>query len=80
MMAPRWVRKDNQKIKVNCIHCNGTGYNHEDDIGGIGSNPPKCNWCDSFGKREVLPEIPPPPEMDQKFLDDLKQWIQNYKG
>jgi hypothetical protein len=82
IITPRYVRKDNQKVKSKCVHCNGTGVNYEtgeDDHRwhGIGSNGPICTWC-IRGEIEVLPNIPPPPEMDKKFVKDLKEWFNNY--
>lgn len=81
IITPQYVRKDNQKIKVDCHSCNGQGFEDETDpnyLGFLDRGKP-CFFCHGTGKREVLPEIPPPPEMDQQFLDDLKKWFQNYR-
>jgi hypothetical protein len=77
VITPRFVRKDTSKIEVNCPHCDGTGHIQDDD-GGLGFTLPKCNWCFGTGTRKVLKPIPDPPEMDPKFLKDLKEWFQNY--
>jgi len=80
VVTPRYVRKDNQKVKVTCISCDGHGFDYDPDSMGSGDKGRPCIWCMGTGKREVLPEIPPPPEMDQKFLKDLKEWVENYRG
>lgn len=78
VVTPRYVRKDNQKIKIACVHCKGSGVVDNPDAMGLMDASMKCFYCWGDGKIEVLPEIPPPPEMDQKFVSDLREWIKNY--
>jgi hypothetical protein len=78
VITPRYVRKDNAKIKVDCVHCKGSGLVENPDGMGLMDHLMKCFFCYGDGKREVLPEIPPPPEMNKKFLEDLKEWFDNY--
>jgi hypothetical protein len=78
VITPQYVRKDNTKMKVNCCQCNGSGLILDPDAVSFLSAQKKCFYCWGDGTREVLPNIPPPPEMDQKFLADLREWFQNY--
>jgi hypothetical protein len=80
VVIPQYVRKDSSKIKVDCVHCKGSGIVDNPDAMGLMDIHMKCFYCWGDGKREVLPEIPPPPEIDNKFLEDLKEWFENYKG
>lgn len=79
VITPRYVRKDNTKIKVECPSCKGSGIITDPDAIGLSSKQKKCFYCWGDGSREILPEIPPPPEMDKNFLEDLKTWYENYK-
>jgi hypothetical protein len=79
VITPRYVRKDSSKIKVDCVNCKGSGLIDNPDAMGLMDHNMKCFYCWGDGKREVLPEIPPPPEIDHKFLEDLKEWFQNYE-
>jgi hypothetical protein len=66
-------------LKVKCPHCDGRGLTDDpDDNGGLWYMGMPCTWCHGTGDREVLPQIPPPPEMDPKFLADLREWFINY--
>ena len=78
VITPRYVRKDNSKVKVDCFHCKGSGLVDNPDAIGLMDINMKCFFCHGDGKREILPEIPPPPEMDKKFVEDLKEWFKNY--
>ena len=73
VITPRYASK------VDCVNCNGSGIVDNPDATGLMDKNMKCFYCWGDGKREVLPEIPIPPEMCHKFLDDLKEWFENYK-
>ena len=74
VLTPRYVRIDKTKIFVDCWHCQGRGsILDQEDL-----YPKKCERCDG-GKIEQLKPIPSPPEIDKKFLQDLQDWINNYK-
>jgi hypothetical protein len=80
VVIPQYVRKDSSKIKVDCVHCKGSGIVDNPDATGLMDKNMKCFYCWGDGKREVVPEIPIPPEMCHKFLEDLKEWFENYNG
>lgn len=71
----RWVAKPEVPHKT-CTHCNGQRYVLSDDAG-LGGNTELCERCKGTGK-SIYPDAPPPPEISQKFLDDLKEWFNNY--
>lgn len=73
VITPKWVRIDKNTEQVKCHRCNGSGWIDNGD----GWDLLPCRRCQD-GKIERPTQIPPPPEMDAKFLDDLKNWINNY--
>ena len=74
VITPRYASK------VDCVNCNGSGIVDNPDAIGLMDKNMKCFYCWGDGKIEVVPEIPIPPEMCHKFLDDLKEWFENYNG
>jgi hypothetical protein len=79
VIIPQYVRKDTSKVIADCVNCNGSGIVDNPDATGLIDKKMKCFYCWGDGKREVLPEIPIPPEMCHKFLEDLEKWFENYK-
>ena len=73
VITPRYASK------VDCVNCNGSGIVDNPDATGLMDKNMKCFYCWGDGKREVVPEIPIPPEMCHKFLEDLEKWFENYK-
>lgn len=85
VVTPRYIRVDDSRESILCPRCGGAGYytNRDSDnwehLGlGCGGTGYKCPKCMGSGKIEVLRQIPPPPELDKKFLEDLQNWINNY--
>ena len=74
VITPRYASK------VDCVNCNGSGIVDNPDAMGLMDKNMKCFYCWGDGKREVVPEIPIPPEMCHKFLEDLEKWFKNYNG
>lgn len=78
VITPRYVRKDTSKFIADCFNCKGSGIvDNPDPTSLIHKN--MCFHCRGLCKIEVLPEIPHPPEIDHKFLEDLEKWFENYK-
>ena len=81
VVTPRFIRKNKELVKKKCVHCGGTGQGDSDDPAFAPGNcfPTPCRWCFGNGYQEELPDIPPPPPMDEKFLAALKKWYQEYQ-
>jgi len=85
VIRPQWVRKSQDKILVKCHRCQGSGTDRENLRGKLissnfGADLYQCSHCQGKGNEEVLPKIPPPPEFEEKFLNDLREWVQSYEG
>ena len=81
VVTPRYVRLNNYGEKIACHRCNGTGRGCENwEHLGFGDKGYSCGRCMGNGEIEVLPNIPDPPEISKKFLEDLQNWINNYEN
>lgn len=79
VVTPRYIRLDHSRETVLCYNCNGTGRGSDDwEHLGFGDKGYICDKCMGSGELELLRKIPPPPEVDKKFLEDLQNWINNY--
>lgn len=75
VVTPRWILKKRlPDIEVVCYVCNGACRVETPESWHL----EKCERCNGSGKILTRPEYPPTPKMNQKFLDDLKSFIQNY--
>lgn len=73
-IRPLWIIKGNPK-KLACCGCEGSGIVHT----ALGCTPEECKHCRGTGESPRY-NIGPPPLMDDKFLNDLQEWFNNYKG
>ena len=79
VVTSRYVRLDQLRKMIICPRCNGTGKGCDDwQHLGFGDKGYTCDICMGSGEIEVSP--PPPPEISQKFLEDLQNWVNNYEG
>jgi hypothetical protein len=75
VVTPKWIRTNKETEQVKCFSCNGRGWEDwDEDI-----QPLPCRGCHGIGTitRPVL--IDAPPEMDEKFLAALKEFIDSYE-
>ena len=75
VVTPRWIRTNKETEQVKCFSCNGMGWEHWDDD--LPLLP--CRKCHSDGTITQPVPIPKPPEMDEKFLAALQEFVNNYE-
>lgn len=81
VVTPRYIRTDKSTEIVACSSCDGRGIDYDDREErpySFCETVKSCRKCLGSGKLEVLAKIPPPPEIDEKFLSDLQNYINNY--
>jgi hypothetical protein len=75
-LSVRWVVKRGVPHQK-CVHCGGSGLEQSSDEMGFGPKP-VCEYCHGSGESSTFYDAPAPPEIDKKFLEDLKNWFDNY--
>lgn len=68
-------RTNRDTCKTECLTCDGKGVVPSDHW----VDEIKCVRCAGSGKIDMPTRIPPPPEIDTKFLEELRGFINRYE-
>lgn len=77
VIRPVWIRKNDEKVISDCVHCNGRGFSESEELFLIGSND-RCHFCDGTGKVQQLKQIDPPPDLSDSRYEGFREGLQKF--